>query len=125
MPLLQASADGPAGATLVWSAFGNFKSSMLGTGVPGLGAAGGAAAGLNGYVPAVPPGHSVASALTFSAGGINAAVHGWGATLQQAFNSTKVADPASEQLTYGTGIGGGGGSAAVRGAATLLAVSVL
>ena len=98
--ILQISMDGPAGASLVWSAFGNFKSSMLGTGVPGV--ANGAAAGLNGYVTGIPAGHSVASALTFSADGINGGMHSWGATLQQAFGTTKVSDPSSETLTYWT-----------------------
>jgi hypothetical protein len=90
-----------AGPSVVWTPAGNFKGSMLGPAV--VGAAGSGAAGLNGYVTSIPADFSVLSALYFTHGGVNAAMHGAGAALQAALlPSPRLHDPSSTKITYWT-----------------------
>jgi hypothetical protein len=86
-----------AGAALVLSPLNNFKGSIMGP-TPG----GACATGLNGYANSAPAGFTVATVVVFSAGGINDAVHAWGRVLQTLYATQKIADAASQLLTFWT-----------------------
>jgi hypothetical protein len=96
--LFPARAGAPPAAAVL-APFNLAKSNMFGA--PLAGAA--VAAGLNGYVAAVPAGFSLATSLTASLGGVNAAVHEWGAMLLGARGTVRSVDPSTTQLPYWTG----------------------
>jgi hypothetical protein len=92
-----------AGNTVVISSFNNHKVNILGASLLPDTPAGALAVGIAGTVTQVPAGYASATALFFSAAGVNDAMHGWGAALQAAYGTTRIAsDPATTQLSYWT-----------------------
>ena len=91
--------------TIVLAPFTNLKSTFLGqSSVPDPASLGPVAAcGVSNFVAALPPGHSAACAIGYAPGGFNAGMHAWGATMMAAYDTARVEDPSSTQLTYWTG----------------------
>jgi len=94
-------AAGARGAAAVISPLENFKSAILGA-AQFAPAGASAAAGVSGYVTALPANFSASTVVLFGAAGVTDTVHAWGAALlaRGGGAGAKLADPASEQLTY-------------------------
>lgn len=93
-----AQAQPQAFSAVVLAPFDHFKSSLFGSSF-GEGAF---ASGLNGYVPEVKAGFSLATSVTASASGVTDAMHAWGRTLLSSRGTVRARDPTSEVLTYFT-----------------------
>ena len=103
-PLVLAAYWGEPQEALVLAPFSNLKSTILGQSSipdpPSFGPV--AACGVSTFVAALPPGHTAACAIGYAPGGPNAAMHAWGATMQVAYGTSRIADPAAQALTYWT-----------------------
>ena len=88
--------------TLILSPFNNFKSNLFGTPLAGLSPTATLAAGLNGYVDALPPGFTLSTSLSGSAVGLTDALHSWGGALLKSRGTVRSADPTSQQISYWT-----------------------
>jgi len=91
--------------TIVLAPFNNFKSTFLGkSGVTDPATLGPVATcGVSSFVASIPAGHIASCAIGYARGGFNAGMHAWGATMMVAYNTTRIYDPSSSQLTYWTG----------------------
>jgi len=87
---------------LVVAPFSAFKANLLGAPLAGQAPPATLAAGLNGYVDALPAGFALSTSVSGSAAGATDALHAWGAALLASRGTVRVADPTSTQLTYWT-----------------------
>jgi hypothetical protein len=88
------------GDTLVLGPLFNFKGSIMGKGIQDNSCA----AGLNGYVVNAPSGLQSSILITFSKNGITDSMHTYGSILQQKYQTKKITDPMSTELSYWTDV---------------------